>query len=602
MRAELKSFWQAIAWLAETMGRVSRRQVAAFTVATLLMGLLRITQFLVTVLPLKVLLLASHVGVPSYAPFINPDHKQEWLIGLAIGTIVAYVMVQFLDSFTERICKSAGTRLMNEAAMLSVVPNQHEKARTIFSDLASVLADSLFWCAGMVLYLVMAPTTFAVYSALVLGSLALGTVFVVAGSRHPFIAPAHQFITENTNTYLSTNSTAIFFLCFLAILYPYITGVPENMLIGLVSIMLLRRTLGAALDAVRGSIRLIRKRPLVDTLMFRNRQLVSPQKADQAKATQLFASARRTALVETMLTGAGHDTGVQSVEWMDPVVPNVLTFKVVCKGNRHYQLHAFPTGRLHDVENEEALFSLVDRHAVGAAPVVQTMEHGAYFCRLLEAGEGRAPGSSWGVVREDALVRLCSVKPGEELVEMYGSTHLLAYQKLTPDFVKRMRFSLSSQEDRMIFNYFVERLDEIRSRLSALPLVLCNRTFTPNGSVMDASDRPIFMYWGYWSLEPLGGWYMPHVPISDLEGFLSKVREHRDDIGADVTALDLFVAGRVQKLIGCLDRGSYAEAFRTIVEIQNSKLIPGETPWIDLGASEDEEESEDGLEQADVSQ
>jgi len=573
MRATIRQYLEAIAWLAGTIVRVSGRQLGAFGLATVLMGVLRIMQFLVMVLPLKVVLLASQEGVPSYAPFIADDLKTEWIAGLAIGTIVAYVLVQFLDSAATRLCETAGTRLMADAAALNVVPNQRDQARNIFADLASVLADSLFWLAGMVLYLIIAPVTFAAYLGMVVASFMLGTLFAVAKDRWG-LGQAHRFIAERTDHYVSTNSTIIFFVCFLVILYPYLTGLPVNVLIGLVSIMLLRRTLSALSDAVRGSVKLIRRRHLVDTLMFKNRQLIPQPRRDHVLLTKYFGPTRRIALARRMLAEVGIEKHVAAVSWIDPTVPGLLVFLVRCSDETHYQLLVYPPQKSHDADNETILFSILSRSALGAPRLLHEIEYEGCTCRLLEAGLGRpATVQRWKQVRADIVVRQAGLEPGNELRDLYRSTHMLVHEKLTEDFIKQIKIAIRNKEDRVAVQSFLGHITQTRSRLARLPLFVSVRQFTASHT-MDRDDKlPMMVYWGQWSLAPLGSGIMATLSAGETEDVLARLRLKRSDIIEDISSADLRLAAQIHALTNFIERGSYAAALEIILAVENNTMI-----------------------------
>ncbi len=592
MKAHLRNYLASILWLTSTIATVSRRQLGAFVSATVLMGFLRVAQFLVSVLPLKVLLLASHEGVPSYTPFISPETKPSWILGLALATIVAYILVQFLDSFTTRICDRASTLLVSEAATLSIVPNQQEKARGIFSDLASIVADAAFWVAGMVLYLVIAPTTFAVYFALASISLLLG--LAVAGSEGRWhLRGVHLLLSEKTNTYLNANSAVIFFVCFLVILFPYLVGTPENMLIGLISIMLLRRTLSAAFDATKGALKSIRNRPLVDALMFRDRQLVQQGSPEQSKFMKQFGVSQRNSLVIDMLASAAIETPPEQVSWSDSPIPGISIFDVACSDGTHYQLQVFQPNKTSHLVNEGVLFTMVERIAIGAPECIAQREYEGYSCQLLTAGEGRQLShKDWLQMRTPALLRTACVIPPEGLVDAYRSNHRLAFERLTPELVKKARFAARDHRERQTLKLFLNSLEEVRSCVGKLPLAISSPHFGPAYTMRNGGAFPLLMFWGQWSLVPIGAGAAAVLPSEDVQAFLTQARRSRTDIDEAVTPEDLILAAKTDKLVSQLERGSLRAALDTI----GSMLGLSGGTRVDNGHDPSTEETNEGRE------
>lgn len=568
MKVAFKSYLSAIGWLITTMSTILRRQPAGFISASALMGVLRIVQFLVMILPLKVVLLAAHEGVPSYAPFISPEHKGEWIIGLAVGSIVAFIGSNMLDGLANRICHSAGTRLMEQSADLNVMPNQRDHARGIFSDFASVLADFTFWAIGMALYFMISPLTFSVYAILIVASLGIGTLLTIVGERRG-LARAHRFIVEKTGIYLDINSSVIFFTCFLVILLPLVAGWPVNLLVALVSIMLLRRTLGALSDSVRGALKLIRKRHVVDALMFRHKQLVPKIDPGHQTLSTLFAPNKRLQLAKQLVAAIDEKKQVTSVDWQDPVVPPISLFLISCSDGSKYQLQAYPEKKAHALENEDALFSIVARKDLGAAGVAAAIDYGGYKCRVLEAGTGVEPDpDQWRSAHLDSIIRLVGMKPETELVDMFCSTHLLPHQRLNSEFLSRVKVALRGKADKRAYEGFARDLQSIRDRVDAVPLAIANTDFGRNGAVAIAEGLPLFMYWGRWALAPLGGGVMYSLNDDELAKVLAAVRHLRDDIDGNLSLDDLKLVSRVQNLVAQIEKGSYAAALDTILDIE----------------------------------
>jgi len=568
LRAALQSYFESLGWLIATVATIFGRKRGAFSAAAFLLGVLRVMQFLAMVLPLKVVLLAGGSGVPDYMPFISPGDKMIWIAGLAVGSIVAFVLSQFLDSIVRRLCETAGNRLMEEAADLAVVPNQKDQARSIFHDMASVIADLSFWAVGMLVYLLLAPLTFLAFAAVTLASFVLGTIFATAGNRWD-LGRIHRFVLDRTNVYLSINNSVIFFTIFLVILVPFFAGWPVNLLVALISIILLRRSLTALFGAVKDSLRLLGKRHVIEALMFREKQFVPRENAERQTLTAMFTRDRRRNLVADMLKQAGETAAIDSVNWVDPVVGGVWLFDIPCADGRHFQLQVFPASRSQAVMNEDMLFANLDREQVGAPRLIADARHGEFRCRLLQAGEGVSPvGSEWREARARVLGKLLGVRPGKALVDIYCSTHLLLHQKLEDEFVERVRIAVKNPEERKAFKSFVGDLATLREKLESMPLYVDNPTSTRTGMLANGDGSPLVFHWWQWGLKPLGAGAASKLEAEQLDNVLETLRRTRSDIPDWLTAKDLAEAGIADAIVGHIEKGAYRAALESIMEMQ----------------------------------
>ena len=569
MRAAIKSYFESIGWLIATIAKICARRPLAFGYATFLMLVLTVVRYLVTILPLKVILLASHEGVPSYTPFIAPDQKGTWIFGLAVGTLVAFALSQVLGSLIQKVCEKAGTSIMEDAAGLNFVANQAEQASGFFTNLASVLSNAVFWLASAVLFLLISPFTFLVFTAASALSFGLGTLFAV-GQGRPFLGRAHKAITERTQTYVATNSALIFLIGFVAVIYPFLAGWEVNMLGALAAIMLLRRTLTSMSNLLRVSIRLISRRQLVDVLMFRNRQFVPAQHPRDKTLASLFTTANRKRLVNQMLTDAGIDTQAATVHWLDPSGAAATRFQVTCDDGSTYQLQVFATGKAHAIDNENSLFSHVSRARVGAPDVVGEAVFGDFRCRLLTYGTGEVINrAEWREMYLKSRIRLATVEPSDELVDLYRSTHRLPYQRLSEELINRTKVAMRDATERKAVRMMIAQLPEIRARLSALPLTLGNVELERPFAVKGAAGTPLFMHWGHWSVDPLGGGILAGVASDELPQVLDTLRVERSDIPASVSIDDVVLSRNVQRLTLQIERGHFGAAIQTMLDIQD---------------------------------
>lgn len=570
MSDQVRAYFESIGWVFATIAHVFRRQPWSFATSTALMGVSRIMQFLSRILPLKVILLAASEHVPHYMPFVAPEHRMAWILGLAVFSVLAYILSQVLDAVSDAICERTGTQFMREAADLSAIPNQEAQAQSIFALLASVVADLSAWAIGMVLFAYMSALTFSAYLFAVVASFLIGTA-IVTNRTVPAMEGAHTFATESTPAYLRINGTIIFFLVFVAILYPFVTGWGVNLLVALVSIILLRRTIDHLSGAVSGFVNLIRRRHIADALMYRNRQLVERQNAMQQSVSEMFAPTRRDKLAEDMLAMRSPHQRVAAIRWVDPVVPGVSAFAVTTTEGSNYQLQIYPRNVSHLARNEAALFAILDRGLLPAPSIVAEMNYGRFFCRLLAAGDGvPASAGRWAQSRNEILVKILSIQPSSRLIDIYLSTHLLPHQKLTPEFVRRIEFALRNDAERDAFQAFLEHLPRVRDRLQGIPLAISIADFHPRSTMENEPGLPLLMYWGRWSLEPLGGGLMFPLDATSAMQVLDEIRALRSDVSAGLTSRDLQLAQLVQQLVTQIERAHYGQALDALVEIEGA--------------------------------
>lgn len=568
MRAALKSYLASIAWLFGTIWKIARNKPHRFLLAVFLMDTLLVMQFLAMMLPLKVVLLAASEGIPSYTPFITPETKFHWIGALAAGAVVAFAISQLLDSVVKRVCDTAGGQLMSESADIQIVPNQRALTGAYFTQMSSIVADGTFFAGSLALYGLIAPLTFAAYVTMVVASFGVASLFVIAKDRWG-LGGLHKAVTVHTPSYLSLNNAVIFFVCFLVILLPYFAGWHLNMLVALISIVLLRRTLSALFGAVGTAVKLVAGRHLVDALMFRDKQLVAVKSTHEHTITSMFSPRKRRELVAEILADAGYERTVLDVAWLDPVVRGTLHFMARCDDGSHFHLQVYPRSKSFIAMNEDALFAVMGRESLPAPDLVGETRYGDFVCRLVAAGNGAQPEQrKWNDMLRKSVLRIASIVPKQELVEIYASTRQFPHQVLTSEFVDRIKVALKDKEDRAVFDAFMRDLPALRRKLEELPLSIGLVDVARTQAVMGTGrSDPTFLYWGQWSLEPLGAGIMLHVGTHIYEDHLQQLRKLRADLPAGLTASDLLIARHVQVLILRVEKNAFAAALESIVEI-----------------------------------
>ncbi len=548
----------------------------------------RITRILAFFLPLKVILLAGNPGVPRYFPFIPPDEKTAWIIGLTLGAFVAYGLTLLLQAVSERWSRDAGRDILQGANQISLHARQEDEATSAFADFSGVAAAVLFVGIAAVALYWLNPMLLGFLASAVL----LIYLFSAWGVRGDAIPRPHlkAWIEDGTKAYLGIASSVTFFGAFLVILAPFVLGHGGNILIAILSILLTQQVLGNLSRIARTAASLQTSRSRIDPLIYPSVQFTTPdQKGIAVMLRAVFAKERRQAESVAALARATPLAGPVSVAWQDSTLPGAKTLHLIehdreNRPTRHFQQQIFPPRQIDQLENEAFLFQHVPRERLLAPPAFIAFEEADFRCQICAYGDGiSVPAKEWNAVRDQLLPHIWSYRPSLALVRSYRASRPLLHQRLTEGLYQRLEIAIDTPEEDALLARWRKELPQLRLLLQKQPRVLHNPDLKP-GNVARHGDDHLIMAWGRWTLEPLGAAvFLAGVDAKGGE-LLESLRPLRPDLQKHHWEGDLQIAALCQKLEQQINREHYKAALQTITDVLEQSQVTA-SPEIELRAA-----------------
>ncbi|MBK1672479.1 hypothetical protein CKO35_04040 [Ectothiorhodospira shaposhnikovii] len=508
----------------------------------------RITSLFSFFLPLKVILLASVEGVPGYYQnFMQPDTKLYWIIGLAIASILLYVITLLLDVAAKRLCLIGSRDVMRGANKIAVITNQDIEGQTHYERACKTAANGLFILGGFGLGLLIKADLFLTLLLLVIAQFAF-TAVALSGNDTPPIHRLGRFVRESLGSHLKLMSSIIFMVAFIFLLLPFISPSPVqggHILGAILSIILIRQCLGIADMTLNDAVRLANNRDKINALIFHDAPYDAPEHKNLKTLRSLFQQQERARMVHRELTRKGMTVADLNVHWHDQSPGGLSCFHVRYQETadgpvHHHQLQVFPQEHRRQLLNEEFLFANIPRERLKAPEVIALFEESPFECQICRAGTGTSlTQSEWHERQADILGLYWSIMPPHPLVKGFSASRRLPHDRLGNGLIERLRIAIDTPEEASVLKNFEASLPEITDRLRNIPLYVSNPDLSP-GHVIKTEDGDILvMYWGRWSLEPMGASLPGSIKGEQLDAILDEVRTLRPDVSEHFNRKDL---------------------------------------------------------------
>ncbi|TVP82135.1 hypothetical protein [Thioalkalivibrio sp.] len=560
-------------WTARILRQFLRVRPGSTLLTIASTAIARITRILAFFLPLKVILLAGSPGVPRYFPFVSPDAKTEWIVGLTVAAFIAYGLTLLLQSATERWSFDAGREILRGANQISLHGRQEEEARSVFARFSGVIASGLFIALSALLLTWLNPALLGFISV----SVSLLYVFTAWALRGEAVPPPRLKgrIQKNLNAYLGLFSTLIFFGAFVVILAPFLLDRGGNILIALLSVLLTQQILGNLSSIAKTGTALQASRARIDPLVYPNVQLQprGPKRATPAFQV-VFAKDRRQRQSLAALARVEPIDGDINVCWEDSTFRGANTLHIVQHDRsgrpiRHYQQQIFSPAQFDLLENEAVLFQHVPRERLKAPRQYTSFEDAGFRCQIYAYGDATPLSKKkFRDVRDELLRHIWAYRPAQGLIRSYRGSRAMLHQRLTTKLCSRLNMVTDTPEEAEILDHWMAYLPEIRKIIQKQPLVLHNPDMNRNTVVRDGEDY-LIMTWGRWVLEPLGAAMFLNGLYSKGSEFLETLRPLRPDFRKCDWAADLRIAALCGQLEQQILREQYKAALGTIKVIRS---------------------------------
>ena len=567
-------------WFAGIIARLVRVKPVATITVIISASIARVTSLLLFFLPLKVILLAASDGVPRYfRGFIEPDGKENWIIGLAIGAVFLYVFNMLLDTASKRLTAAASQDVTRNANEIRILGNEDKTASTYYERFCRLAAGGLFIATGFAVGFLIWPSLFGLVALLTVGS-AVFSGWVLAGSDVINPGRLKRYAQDRLGNFLRIFTAIIFLSSFFFILYPYLHGSQQNLLIAILSILIIRQVLSAMEASTQEAVRLYGEQSRVNALVFKQAHLERGESKRDRPVRALFGKSSRQRLARDLLEKEGMDPDSVEAVWQDSQFPGISTLQVTARDDdtdakRHYQLQAYPPEQRHRLENETYLHGKVQPERLKAARTVTRFPVGPFDCRLLEFGTAESPGpDEWREWQSRLTVQLWSCQPPPGLVEAFSGSRPLLQRQLHAGSATRLEIAVDNAVEQDALRWFRDNLEEIRQRLAGYPLCIHNPELNRGTVVRTADDDIRIMSWGRWTLLPIGAVRPSAVRDDMLPGLLAHLREARDDVPEAFGESDLTFAARCYALQQNVARGQLKASLTLISEIQDAWQHP----------------------------
>lgn len=543
-----------------------------------------IFNLLAFLMPLKVLMLAATPGVPGKLSFlVQPEHKMFWIYVLTAASIGSYFAMLIMDSLTNRLSLAGSAHLLNETEAIPLFENQNTLAQNYYSSFSQLCADFIFvgmaYAAGFFIYW----QFFGFLAALIVFFFLLSSVFIRSPEKSLPGTFSH-YIRENYNSYLSVLSSILFLAAFIFLLVPFLLYEGTSIILAIVAFIIVRRTLGTVRSSVKDAVRLSSQKHRINALVFPNVQLYEKQKPEELAFFEFFNKQARQKHAKDALEQVMPLEAEIDVSWEDSGIAGVNTFAIAAADTsagktRYFRQHVFPQKQTRKLDNEEFLFTHIPRHHINAPAMITLYFVGQFQCQVLDYGTGKTPeNDQWPELEDSLIEHVWSYTPPHDLVRTCCASAPMLHDRLNHETLSALEIAADTHQEAQSLQTFMSWLPEVKSRLKDLPMHIYNPDLKKINISLDENQDPCIMFWGNWSLEPIGAGLPPRLKNNGLAEILEKVCKKRKDIPAGYCENDVFLAADCWDLENFIKKKKYKSALALISQMIESAPSEGFYP------------------------
>lgn len=568
------STFSAIAWINRVLGEFLR--VRPWTTLSVLLSaaLGRIFNLAAFFLPLKVILLVGSDGVPSYfRGFIQPEDRDAWILVIACGAVASYILFLLLERLSAMAAASASQDVLRGANVLTIFNMQDDIARDAYSRVCGVYSNALF-----VLFITAVGARFNPWFFLVIAVLLvvayLFTAFLVRGAGPVIKGTMRGYIVLKPAGYLQILSSLTFLASFMYMLMAFLNQQMTNVLIAILSILIARQSLGAISGMINQLVALRRSEQRINAVVFRHATLTKKAPGELVSLAHYFVEQEPLEVLRRLALSQQSDLLFRSIEWGDPKVTGIYNFQVVLDSaggapSTISELQVFSPSRSQLRRNEELLFRYLSRELLFAPVVRLKGELPPFSVQVLGDNLGAwMPKREWASVFKHFLFRIKGLQPPRELVEAYTMSKPLLGDRINQELFSRLEVAVRNGDERRLLDEAYQRLDELRRRLSTLPLCIDNPDLTRGKVRADVTpENWRILNWGQWELVPLGAGSLDTANSVSAAELLAHMRQARNDVHESIGVADLEFAALCIDLEAHVTRKHLRKALKTLREI-----------------------------------
>ncbi|MCG6941973.1 MAG: hypothetical protein LJE69_12075 [Thiohalocapsa sp.] len=532
-----------------------------------------VARILALLLPLKIIILASHPGVPAYLPFIPPAHKNAGIALLTLGALLFYTFTVYLNHTAERASGRAVTALARRLYPSGLDAGRLFQLQKTFVDLCKIAAALLFiLLAGALLFL--ANPSLLLFLPLA-ALLALGVTALLLKDRGTGRSPLQVWIVSKHREYVNVIATVVFFGGFLVILVPYVRGAESNVIIGVLSILVARQVIMSMDHIARDVISLRSRQEVIDRLVFSSQEpLDNSQKIWVTRIFDAFPRGRVLELAAQYLGQTASAPGAIESIWTDSPSPGIYALDILVgpRGERRpnrFRVYIYTPAQAKRADHQSQLFDLVAPGAICAPSIIASFEVDQFRCLICGAGDGIPPDAkNWANLRSSLLERIWSYVPPSACADCSPSSQALLPSRVSADFIQPLRLAATNSREMSYVDALSANLEFINEQLDSQPLVLHNPDLARLAVATDGPSH-LVMLWGRWSLQPLGAAIFISGLMEGAPARLESLKKLRPDLAHRRWMGDLQLSALCIKLGLHIQLGEFRSGVTTLPGIMN---------------------------------
>ncbi|MFA0792128.1 hypothetical protein ACCI51_16390 [Microbulbifer echini] len=544
------------------------------------------TSLIAFLMPLKVLLLASSDGVPSYSQvFIRPENKTEWIVGLSLVALLLYVISLIAELFADRIAANGGRLVQMRRGLAGVAvaqgdSRQEERIKGYYSTCCTILSNSIFTIVAIVAvtFINLPLAAYIIMMALTFYGLSYCAYQNYINGRGGNIG---KLIDEDIGGYLKLVTSVTFLTGFLVILQPFLVGGDANLLFSIVSIILLRQLLSTFSTSSKSFFKFIRSKDKVDTLLFEAYSSRDDgQSLELSDLHQFLAADSRSSWISAELVDFGVSHECYLSLWVDSIVQDVFLINLVRRERLDaeplYQVRIYDMKSRRVMNGEKLLLEYMGRKQLRLPPSIRSFERHSYHCEILDLQQSRLvrDNDEYDMVIHKAIELQWSLKPCDKLVAAYRNCAPTLITRLSRISINKLLVAVDTEETVKVFTCLKDLWGEILKILSSSPLYLHNHSWgVDNFLVHREFIEPFFSGWDRWSIEPIGYKFPKGIKKSEIRLILSKLSLERSDLESQFTVDSAILINKMAKFEAAFSKKKYRECLSIAENLIDSDVL-----------------------------
>ncbi|WP_299948072.1 hypothetical protein [uncultured Microbulbifer sp.] len=547
----------------------------------------RFVNLVAFMLPLKVLLLASSEGVPTYfQSFISLNDKEKWILFLSIAAAAAFFLGLSLNALSKNMSIIGGKKVFRKTNFIAISVQKKDRLPKYYLTCCQILSSLIFIILGLfIIGLLSKPVINILLSLLVIEYFILARYL----RQKKFKAcESYKVCREKYNNLLSVFSYVNFIICFIVVLIPFIFRESPNVLISVITIILLRHTLSSLQSAVKECIKLWSWKRSVDPLVFRHVQLFRNNQ-EEAIDTDIFLNKeKRDQWVKRHVSKLTERNLI--IRWVDRSPKNIFTYIInLCSESKDksfsIMLQVYDSKWRHLLENEKYLFSYVNRSELSSPSLISSFVEGEMACQFLSlANNSNTPVESWSDIKRELLLKHWVCSPPNKLIEGYESSHALLHQRINKEFIAKAIVAVDEISESEVIDQFIFELDNLQAIIRRMPLYIHNRELNRENTYISSNiEKEIFLVsWGNWTLEPIGSKEKVTNDINYKSSVIRVLKSMRNDIRTEYNVQHLDLAAMLGTLEYAMNKRRYKLAITQMSLILASPVLKEECRFAEL--------------------